>query len=373
VEKRTFEERNGYLVDRYKGDDGGPVEAHLPLTSFEPANEDCREAAIAALRSGAGPYCGTLIDDGDDGSREYCDALLQALDNGAVFGVPHALLRHLRDERVPAALVEALKHADGGRLSNLAQVVGIAGGPGVLNALRDWNERLAGDEATFLDAKFCNRFASDLATICEAQLRLNPDEFAAAVALRRLFEHPVGLNRRTAVRGAAEVCGGDLKTAPILHLRKGLEQLVDGTDNVLFLAALPGLAGAPRSVVIQRVEALALCDDPGTVRQAATALCSCTFLRRERTRILSECLATDPSPRIALYLAGWLAGGLEWDQVSERVQRALADESPSLRNDAIGLLTRMPSGQAVGLAREAISDEPDPRLRTRLAVFLGTD
>ena len=373
MEKRAFEQRNGYLVDCYEESDGGPVEVHLPMTSFEPAAEDCREAAIAALRSGAGPYSGTLIDDGDDGSCEYCDALLHALADGAVFRVPHALLRHLHDARVPTALVEALKHAGDGRASNLAQAVGIAGGPGALEALHDWSERLASDEATFLNAKFCNNLASDLATICQAQLSLNPDEFAAAAALRRLFAHPAALNRRTGVRSAADVCDGYLKTAPILHLREGLEQLVDGGDDELFLAALPGLSGAARSVVVRRVEALALDDDPGTVRQAVTALCSCRFLQGERTRILSRCLGTDPSPRIALYISGWLAGGAESDQLTDRVRRALADESPSLRNDAIAALHRLPSSQSANLAREAILDEPDPRLRTRLGEILKSD
>ncbi|MDD9970079.1 MAG: hypothetical protein OXR73_27785, partial [Myxococcales bacterium] len=326
-------------------------------------NRDRRDAAIAARRSGPGPYPGALIDDGDDGSHEYCEALLHALGQGAALDVPRALLRHLHDARVRPALVEALRTACEG---NIAQVVGIAGGPGALDALREWRERIADDECTFLGTARSNDLGTILATVCEAELRLNPDELPAADALIRLFPHPAELVRRCAVSAAAAVCEGHLRTASIEQLRDRLETLVSGDDDHLFLIALPGLRHAPFELVVRRVEALALGTDAVLARWAISAICSCPYLVGQRNRILSLALENGPTLDSGVYIISWLAGGDGLEKGTTLLRQALAEASPSLRWQAIECLDRLPQPVAVELAKEAIADEPDSMLHDKL-------
>src|SRR6185503_8265668 len=97
--KRAFERVDGLLVDRFSGPSGQPIVRQVSESFHLTPRPGLRDEAIAELQAGPGPYPGTLINDGDDGSTEYCDALLSALEQGARYEVPHALLKHLHDER----------------------------------------------------------------------------------------------------------------------------------------------------------------------------------------------------------------------------------------------------------------------------------
>lgn len=49
------------------------------------------------------------------------------------------------------------------------------------------------------------------------------------------------------------------------------------------------------------------------------------------------------------------------------IRRGLASESPAIRHDAMDLLHSVSVESARTLAREALTDEPDPALRNALA------
>jgi hypothetical protein len=269
VTKRAFERKNGILSDRYVGDDGRQVCAQMPaamlgeepkpeergrlITKFKSTDTAVAQQARYALHTEA--------------SAEHLDELLDAVKAGADPSLD--LVKYVDDPRVRPAIVDAARRKDLAMPGNVYQVLGIVGGAGAAELLRDVVRDLLADAATFADDKFFNRHAGDLVTASRALLALDTDAIQAAEAIVRVIdEHPVKMNRESAAWSAAEALVEGSKTAAMIRLRKKLEILVDDDAPPFFFRAAPSLARERGRDLVERM-ARYLDNDDAAVRMSA--------------------------------------------------------------------------------------------------------
>ncbi|MBM4780468.1 MAG: hypothetical protein GQE15_22420 [Archangiaceae bacterium] len=280
------------------------------------------------------------------------------------------LLKYLDDPRVRPALVEAVRRAPPDSLANFAQVVGFAGGSGARETLRARMEELLSSAATFEDSSFFNVTAGSAASIAEAILRLDADDTAAAQCLRRLFTHPCAANRRRATMCAASAYRHGLMTEAMQLLESMLRPLLDEPDTDLFFAALAALEKLEPRATTERCLKLLDAEDELMAR-AANALLHLPLTQSAVVPRLVEWISKQQVVRSALWVAFRLGSLAPEDVRVDLVRRALADESPSLRWEAIENLHALNQQQVIELARAALKDEPDPALAKALEAALS--
>lgn len=363
MSKRAFIRQRGTLCDDYEDPPGSKFTICMlaSMVGEEISAED-RAAVLARARSPLGSAYGLHED-------QSSDVLEGALDgvNKLNSSTPMDLMRFLEDGRVQPALVDAARRAPGDCLANFAQVVGLIGGPGSREVLRERLAELSIDPDTFLDHSFFNSKAGALATTACALLGLEPDADVAAEALLRLFQHPCGFNRRSAFMNAVPLVqrGQATRTKAMRRLAEAIDAAAGTDDDELFLILCdrtywlsPGLNERLGRLLVHgsrdlRERAVQVLSQPPLV--SAATLCQ-----------LRDRLPLEPSLRLRIRIAGHLGPLLATVDLAALVAEGLADESPSLRHKAIGMLHSLPSPAATELAQRAEVDEPDPALKRLL-------
>jgi hypothetical protein len=129
-------------------------------------------------------------------------------------------------------------------------VVGLVGGPGAREVLRQRLRELEGEPKVFDDDNFHNSYAGSLQSVAEHPLRLEPDAEDAGDILIKLAEHPCASNRETAVWAIAEALDNELCVKVGEKRGRYLRQFLLNDDPGLFLGAAPALfRQAPKAVL----------------------------------------------------------------------------------------------------------------------------
>ena len=363
--KRAFVRKRGVLSDSYEDPPGQKCKYSMPATM---AGEELPEEQRAQILSDARLAVGSAYGMHEDRSPELLGSLLEGV---AEFNcdAPMNLTRFLDDPRVQPALVHATADVPASRLANFAQVVGMIGGPGAREVLRKRLDDLVQDPATFDDHAFFNHKAGSLVTTACSLLALEPDADAPADALLRLVEHPCGFNRRSACWNAATLVSKApaTSTPPVRRLRTAIVAIANTTDDDdLFLYVCDA---SHAHLVRDRLQKLLTHESYDLRHRAIIALSrgpdSTWGLARLRERLPHE-----PSLRLRFSIARSLAPLLPPSDLTALLDEALANESPSLRFQAIGLLDALPKPAASEVAARALADEPDPALERLLRAHL---
>lgn len=368
--KRAFERRNGLLIDHYLLPSGRQCTAQIPAQRVgEPLSEEQLRGARESSKLGEDRRSGAYLLRQEPKTEATLESLLVGLEAGNI-AAPMGLLEYLDDPRVRPALVEAVRRAPSDSLGNFAQVVGLAGGPGAKEALRGRMEELLASPATFADSSFFNFAAGGAAVVAESLLRFDADDTAAAQCLRRLFTHPCAQNRVSTAMHAASAYRHELKTEAMQLLESMLRPLLDEPDTDLFFAALPALEKIEPQATTERCLELLDAEDELMAR-AANALLHLPLTQSAVVPRLVEWISKQQAIRNALWVAFALGSLAPEDVRVDLVRRALADESPSLRWEAINCLRALERQQMMELARSALNDETDPALAKALEAALS--
>ena len=141
--KRAFERRDGVLFDSYEFPSGQKCRAQFSAQSLgEPLSDEQLQLARESSAQAPDLAQGAFTLRWEEKSDQSLEALLSGLTAGNIVAPP-ALLNSLDDPRVRPALIEAARRAAPGWLANVAQVVGIVGGAGARDVLRQRMEELS--------------------------------------------------------------------------------------------------------------------------------------------------------------------------------------------------------------------------------------
>jgi hypothetical protein len=369
MSKRAFKREHGVAHDEWEEPPGQTCRSSMPTSMLgEPVADAERGDLLDSAASGhwGRPFEGTFALAGDQ-SPEFLEALLQGLEVGNM-AAPMALLAFRQDPRVEPALLAAARKAPVPMLANFAQVLGLMGGEAAAEVLRERMVEAKQDGFTYQDHEFCNFAAVSLAVVSTALLRVDPSAVDAAETLVWLLDHPCRANRQFAAREACEMQkiaeGGAHRI-----LEDALARQLGSNDPDVFAAAGPALAAKHGDAIVERCESLLGQDD---VRLRATAAHLLAQLDHPRASdLLARWLPTETSTRLAVAIAANPMVAATDQLIADLARRGLADDSPSLRLDAIGLLHRLPPEEARGLAEQALTDEPDDAIKTSLQRFLA--
>jgi len=302
-----------------------------------------------------------------DGPETTCDQFLAALATGPE-NAPRALARLLEDPRVRPAILQAIRTQPLATLSNCAQAAAVVGGDDVAQALWDRFQHAGPDSQVNRPETSFDSRAGALSEIAASLLRLGHSPQAAARKLIDLTKHACLANRQLAARLAVESVALDLPPDVLRDLLAGLASLLDGEMTVASAVAPALLTTHRDSVLMWSKKGIREAD--WHVRSVAIRTLS-TIGGSEANAVLSEALAVEASGRLALRIVKALAGNLPPGVAADVVERALRDESPTVRLQATYALTDLGPDDARHLAMGALSDEPDPTVRRRIETLLS--
>lgn len=364
--KRPFVRRNGNASDSYISSSGTQTTFELPVSTLgESLSSESRAELLEAVREGDSIATRALR---AESSPELLEALLAGLREN--IAAPATLLQYISDPRVAPALVSSASSYALGTGSNHFQVVAMIGGPAARAALRARAQLLSHEERCWVDDPFFNSLAGELATVAAGLLKLEADDLEAADCLVRLASHPCEFNRATALRLAADAYDFGLRTEAMLRLRSLFAAFDLNGSQREFTAALPVL------MMLRQEETMTQCrarlfDEKGKERQHLAESLTALPLYSPALALLAEWIPSEPDPQVVLPLAIRLRSAFTATFVENLFRRALASESPSLRWGAIKLLPSLPVSEQMKLAAEALLDEVDPALASKLTVIAG--
>ncbi|MDP3504386.1 MAG: hypothetical protein Q8S33_28880 [Myxococcales bacterium] len=227
-------------------------------------------------------------------------------------------------------------------------------------------EELLAAPETFEDSSFLNFTAGAAATVADSLLRLDPDDTPAANCLRRLLTHPCPRNRHSAAMCAAGAYRHRMKTEAMQVLESILRPLVHDPDDRLFFSAIEALKAIEPQAVTERCVKVLEGDVDEPIPRAASYLTSLSLSENAIVPRLVDWISRQRVVRNALPVA-WALGSLVPEGLRvDLLRRALADESPSQRWDAIRLLNSFEQELKTELAAAALADETDPALKRAL-------
>jgi hypothetical protein len=343
--KRAFERRDGRLWDTYRHRGKTHVQELLGSDELSPAPRP----ADATIR-------------GQEG-RDAIERALSALNAGDP-AAPYALLGMTDDPRVATALLTAAKVARSAVLANVAHVLGQATVEGSAAILEQRMAELVSDPRTFARTGETNWRAVALSSVASALLNLAPERTGPADALVRMLDHPNKLDRRTAAAAVAESLQRGLPTEMAHRLEKELERLLQDGEAEMFGAIASGVAVKEPEVVLTRCERMLASPDLD-IREIATAV----LVKLQATRVRDILVAHLPGEvdlRLACTIAEHVGQSAPETLRASLARRALADESPSLRYQGMALVAWLDPDLRRRLVEEALADEPDVFLRSRL-------
>jgi hypothetical protein len=328
--------------------------------------EDRRKELVSHLGTGSKVESSSIYALTGDSSREHLDGLLKSLQSGNI-SAPMALIQFLDDPRVQPALVEAMVRACPEGLANFAQVVGLVGGPGSRERLRERMMELRGSPETVQPADFHNWLAGSLQSVAEALLRLEPDAQDAAEALVGLLTHPCKSNRESATRVICDVLAREPSAQVREHLAQSLRPFLESADDAVFLVAAPSLLRTDTNRVLARLKHI-LASESEVLRACAVNVLAWApgLLASRCLSLLATRVEEEESLRLSVQIVSILNALCPRGRVKSVATRALQDASPALRMGGIALLALLDGADARDLAEAALTDEPDPLLKQRL-------
>lgn len=247
--------------------------------------------------------------------------------------------------------------------------LGQVGGPGAREVIAREVAALVLSGEAFRTAKHVNRAATRLTTLARDLLRIDRDATGAAKALVRLLRHPVPYHRMYAAWNAAELYANWSAPRTKAHsvLRAGLAPLLRMRDADVFAKAIPALWEIDPEATRRRVARLLVHRDPWVRHETAQGALKARWPSPlELVALVVAWLETEPSLRLVAEFANALGPVVAAERLRDIAERALADESPSLRYDGITLLGELDAEVARELAAGARRDEPDLMLRRLL-------
>jgi HEAT repeat protein len=178
-----------------------------------------------------------------------------------------------------------------------------------------------------------------------------------------------GFNRTTAVRKAAKELARHehLRTKPLRDLRAKLTALIDTPDDDLFCALVPAVWRDKDKRVPERLSRLLR---SRSRKKQQIALSALRKLEYEGWPLLMEWASQPRDHLLVLSTLGPNLRLLPDARRAEIAKRALADESPTIRYEGAEVLSTLGPTMAAKLARQALKDDPDPLIRTKLSAFL---
>lgn len=370
--KRGFKRDRGVLFDQYENPDGSTVVVEIPAASAgEPLEPAVRALHLQDLRSGdpLRQHRGARALAGDT-SSETLEGLLHALEDGCG-AAPQALLGFITEPRVRPALLRSLADTPAERLANVAQAAVVAGGEEVADVLRRRLADLVGDPQTHERADFFNWRAGSLEVVATALLGDDTSNRSAADALVSLLSHPCRRNSlsaalaigKTLSEGCPEEIAGKLRAA----LQSALPSR-DQWDDAIFDAVAPAFAGSDPGFVFPRCEARLRSTNPET-RSMAIGVLGRVASDRSKALLMGH-LSMESNPRLSCMIVRYLGVETGAELREATVRHALAADEPSIRFEGTVFLDGVPAQSARAMAEDALQDEPDPVLRSRLQRYV---
>jgi len=359
---------DGMLVDEWVDPDGT---ATVRYDKDPVANEADRARRLERVAKGKAGAVAALD---HEPTGESLDAMLAGLDAGQTPGI--AFVRYADDPRVQPAVLKATDRLDPGSLGsqNALQALGLLGGAGALPVLNRKAHQLAALPETWADDDFQNQAAAELCTACAAILTLDPQNESAAQLVVRIMHHPCSSNRERAVVDTAERLrppGPGTATARMLE-RALLKACA--TDDALFISAAVALHKREPSFEQRAINILKAQTDNWGRANAIGALSrlELSVSPRIAAAIRHSVEQTDDLHHSAL-LCLMVGAVLSESKLRDVAERALADASPSLRDDGCELLSFLDPKVAASLAEAALCDEPDSAIAARLRIHNFTN
>jgi hypothetical protein len=364
--KRSFERRDGVLNDDYTDESGRDMRMYKPDL---PPDGDERKERLRKIEGGNHEAQYSMH---FDDSPDVLEAILKGIEAGEAPSID--LLKHVDDPRVRPLILEASKRAqiEERGSENALQLVGMVGGEGATDILREKMRVLAADPSTWIDDSFFNSRAGVLKTVCEGLLRLDPQATDAADLLVRLFDHPCAFNRRRAAAMAAGVYERTSHTEANRALRRRFEQLAESDDDELFLEAAPAMVWVVNEEFEERCTKIFENGSPEVQDSVLHALSQAAIpFPGKSFALVLRAIEQATTLRRKTDLAGSFGRFLPASIAEDLARPALADESPSLRLQGCGLLHYLDPDTAKELATEALADEPDPYIIVELKKAAG--
>lgn len=365
MSKHSFDRDQGILREEYEDSTGKKHVMQIAAALVgEELGADDRSASLADIESpvAAQQFRGVYAL-GQERSPEVLERLLAALEAGSEVA-PNALLPYVGDSRVRPALLGAVARIPGEKLANFAQALALAGGEGAADVLRHRLDELANDPMTFRDDPFFNRRAGSLAVLAAGLLRLGSAVTVSAGTLVGLLGHACVGNRQFAAREAVDALQLTLQVEVRDLLRMSLVRFLDADDAQLFGTVARALIDAHLDHVLQRCESML--GSPYAEQRSAAVRVLGAMTDPGVATILLRHLPQEPELRVACSIVRALRDQVPVDLRTGIVRRALANESPSVRLEGVGLLSLLDAFSASSMAQEALADEPEPLLQARL-------
>ncbi len=379
-EKRQYEFRKRRYEDRVQ-DPGEPqvtISNDPRLLGVEPPDEPIDEL-IADLGSGSTTErdaihrLRTLELDGADLGSRYLEGLLLSLEGGMP-DAAWALTGHVDDPRARADLIRELSQTTSNEMiSNvmIAVSIGPIKGEDIDAILLEKHESLAGNPKTYAQVNFNNEYAGALLDIAKEYLNRHSGSEIAANTLIKLTEHPTKLNRHAAFATISGIITS--KNPPKNEIFSSFIEILQtagaSDDAELFFSTLPALLllGVHPSLLDRAEEHIAN-GDPHLRERGTYGLTNVpSYYAPHAIKILQRRLRTEESVKVGLQIAQYLAPLIEPPVLQGKIKKALAHESPSIRQDGIMALYLLPATSALEVARPAKQQEPDNNLRDMLS------
>lgn len=376
--KKAFNKEFGILFDEV-------VNIGFHKSSFQTSRNNklspkLRKKYLADLRTGSETEYNSALQlyHHQDKSPEFLEWLIECCERENYYlhqTLSFALLNFADDEKVLPALLESAKKAPNEDFANYAQLLGMFGGKEVLVILHERFNQIKDNPKTFEKTDFVNELAFTLEIICESILSNQPNNVDVAKALVSLTEHSCAFNREKAVRTIVSFYNHfsfrvSYKVSKIFSEK--LRLLLKTKDKGVFLAAIPFLLIDKREKAYQKLKKIYLKTDSKKREQDIVMWLSKIEYHSAYwiSRLVRELPEKETKP-LQDALNSLFIKPMTEVEIYDSIRKDLADESPSKRISAIERFSYVSERNAQRLAKEAIKDEPEILIRTKLEKYLS--
>jgi hypothetical protein len=249
-------------------------------------------------------------------------------------------------------------------------VIAALGGRANRGTLERLLARYVRSKKTFAPDPNWNRQAQIAARIAGDILKLDPESERASALLCAMFDHPVAYNRMWATWQAAPIIADAqhrrVHTLALDRLSTAIRRALDAEEEV-FVKAIPALLSLETTYepTLARLKRLLRDGNAFNRNDAIWNLLQC-HAAVAHLGIVLDWLDHEPSLRSRVDIASYLRDILPRSTLLTLCRAGLADESPSLRVDALSLADALTVRERCILLSRAARDEPDAELRTQI-------
>lgn len=280
---------------------------------------------------------------------------------------PYELIGLARDDRVRRALIRGLGLVEIEASTPYAYAIGRLGGDGAVRALTRHLSRVEGPNGP-TGGRMPRDSQRVLASSARALLQLDPDNLRAASAMERAFRECEDARWRRAFE-IAELYRPTLRTAAMERLRSVLLEILTGSDDEAFIAAIPGTALIDGNATRSRAKRLLESVSARIRGDVLQRLLDCSL---HISSLAIAHLADERSNELKLLIIANAEGCVDANVRSRILQSALTDPSPTVRQQALAIVGAETSAALRRrLLKRALSD-PDPHLRDYATRLVGT-